>query len=224
VFVLVRLHHALEPRVPPPNIVEAPRLVVAAEHLAVLPQLRVDVPVDDSRLGRVTEGIHDEAGLDQRALLGGDLALGKCHLKVLAHLLQELALQLRDLAAQRRNLLYAPVAVEVLHELYDGLQEAGALAVLPRLGQPPELLVGSREHLQPLERRHAERQVALGAVESLDVGRHRGDVLLRLDGARPHRLDLAEELRELRLGRLHALEARVGLVGLLGLEGVDVAR
>lgn len=221
VLLLVRLERALEPGIASPDVVQTARLVVPAEHLPVLPQLRIDIPRQDPGLGVLPQGVHHQAGLHQHAPTGRDLALGKGNLKVLAHLLEQLALEVVDVAAQHSNLLNAAVAVEVAHELQHGLEEAGALAVLAGAGEAAQLLVGRRQHLQALEGRHAVRQVALGAVEALDVGRHGGDVALRLQGAAAHALDALEQRGELGLGGLHALEGRVGPVGLGRLEGGD---
>ena len=127
---LMSLHHPLEPRVTPPYIVQIPCLVVTPEDLPIFSQLCVDVPGHQPRLGVLAQGVHDVASLDERGLAGADLALGKCDLEILADLLEQLALQVTDATAESGDLVDAPVAVEVTHELEDGLQEAGTLAVL----------------------------------------------------------------------------------------------
>ncbi|KAI6769877.1 hypothetical protein HG530_004506 [Fusarium avenaceum] len=177
VLVVVRLHHAFEPCVSSSNVVQTARFIIPAEHLPVLSQLCVDIPIHQTSLGRVTKGIHDQARFDERPPARANFPFREGHLKVLANLFQEFALQLSHPSAQRRDLFNAAITVEVFHELKNSLQKTRALPVLARLGQAPELLIRRRQHLQALKSRHAQREVALGPIESLYVGRHRRDIL-----------------------------------------------
>lgn len=235
---IVCLHHAVEPRVSPRDIVQRASLIaissrimslstmsyliIASEYLSVLAQLRVAVPIDQPSPRVIPQRLHNQTRLRQRSLPLRNLSLRKYDLKVLAHLLEQLALQVRHITAQRRNLVDGAIALEVRHELNNRLQQLRTLAVLATLAQTAQLLVRRRQHLQTLQRRHREREVLLRAVQTLDVGRHLGDGLLRVHRAGPHALDLAEEVGQLRLCGLDALHA-VGIGrGLRGDDARDV--
>jgi hypothetical protein len=190
--------------------------IVSPENLSVFAQLRVAVPVDEARASVVAQCVHDQTSLGEIGFALRNLPLGKDDLEVFAYLLKKLALQVCDVATQRGDLVYRPVALEVRDQLYYCLQQLGTLPVLPRLAQASQLLVGSRQHLQPLQCRHGQRQVLLGAVQALDVCRHLGDGLFCLHCPFAHTLNGHEEICQLRLGRLYALHAvgiRRGLRG-----------
>ena len=85
----------------------------------------------------IPQRIHDQACLRERSLALGNLPFGEDDLKILAYLLQEFTLQVGDIPAKRRNLVYRPIALEVCHELDDGLQQLRTLPVLARLAQAP---------------------------------------------------------------------------------------
>lgn len=114
---VVRLQHAIEPGIPPRDIVQTPSLIIATEHLAVLAQLRVAVPSDQPAPRMLAQRIHHLARLAQHASLLLYLAFGKCNLKVLADLLQQFPLHIGDALAQSRDLVDAAIALEVRHEL-----------------------------------------------------------------------------------------------------------
>lgn len=89
------------------------------------------------------------------------------------------------------------------------------LPILPRMAQAPQLLIRRGQHLQSLQRRHAQCQVPLRAVQALDLRRHLGDGPLRLQRSFAHAFDLGEEVGEFGFGILDALD-RVGVGGGLG--------
>lgn len=212
VLTVIRLEHAVEPRVPPPDIVQTPRLIIPTEHLSVLPKLGIAIPIDQPRPRMFPKRIHNMTRLSQHALLLLHLALRKRDLKILTHLLQQFPLQIRDLLAQRSDLVDTPIAFEVRHELDHRLQQLGTFAVLPALAQRPQLLVRRRQHLQPLQRRHRQREVPLRVVQPLDIRRHLRNSPLRLQGAFTHALDLRKQGGELGFGILDACDGRrVGL-------------
>lgn len=97
-----------------------------------------------------------------------------------------------------------------------------AFAILPRRAQASQLLVCRCQHLQSLQRRHGKCQVALRAVQPLDLGRHLCDRSLRFQRSLAHAIDLREELGELRFSILNAFDG-VGVGGRLRCdEGRDV--
>ena len=170
----------------------------------------------------IAKGIDDETRLSQHDLLLRNVAFCKCKLEVLAHLLEQLALHVCYVATQSSNLVYRPVTLEMRHQLYDSLQQLCAFAVLPRLAEAPQLLVRRCQHLQALQSRHRQRQVALRAIQTLYIRCHVGDGLLRIHSTLAHALDLLEEVRQLALRGLYALYA-VGIGrGLRGDEGGNV--
>ncbi len=175
--------------------------------MPVFPKLCVAVPSDEARPRVVSQSVHDQACIRQSRPALSDLALCKGKLEILADLLEQRPLQLRHVPTEQRDLIDGPVALKVGHELYHSLQQLRALIVLSRLGEAPELFVGCRQHLQPLQRRHGEGEIPLGAVQALDVGRHVCDHTLRPDRLVAYAFDLSEQLGELPPGGLDATDA-----------------
>jgi hypothetical protein len=141
--------------------------------------------------------IHHQACFRECSLPLRNLTLREYNLKIFADLLQQFPLQVSDIPTQSRNLVDGSIALEVRHELYDGLQERRTFPILPRLAQSPQLLVCCGQHLQPLQRRHGQCEIALRAVQPLDVCRHLRDSLFRLYRTLPHILNLLEQIGEL---------------------------
>ena len=111
------LHHSFEPSISPTDVVQATGFIVASEDLSVLSQLSIDIPVHEASFGGISKSVHDKAGFNKHTPSQADFPLGECHLKVLADLLQKLALQLSHTPAQRRDLFDTAIAIEVFHEL-----------------------------------------------------------------------------------------------------------
>ena len=81
------------------------------------------------------------------------------------------------------------------HQLNNRLQQLSAVTVLPGPTQRTQLVIRRGKHLQPLQRRHRQRQVLLRIIQLLDIRRHLRDCQLRLHCAVAHVVNLLEELR-----------------------------
>ena len=211
VFLVVDLQDALEPREPPRYVVQRAGLLIVPEHLSVLAQLEIAIPGHQPVPGVVSQRIHHQAALREHGLLLSHFALGKRKLKVLTHLLQQLPLDIRHVPAEQGDLVDRAIRLEVGHQLDHRLQQLGTVTVLPCLAEATQLVVRRRQHLQPLEGGHRQREVLLRVVQLLDVGCHLRDRRLRLGCAVAHVVNFLEQLAQVRLGGLDSLDAfRIG--------------
>lgn len=169
----------------------------------------------------ITQSIYNMASVGQHSPVGLDIVLDKAKFKVFTDLLEQFTLQVGDILTQGGDLIYAAISLEVGHELNDGLEQLGAIAVLASGDEETQLVVGSGQHLQTLQGGHGHGEIAFCSIEALDIEGHVGNGKFGLLGALADILDVGEESSQVRLGLLYSLDAvRVGS-GLTGDEGGD---
>ena len=156
------------------------------------------------------EGVHHQAGVRQsRSCAGvllddGGLPSG---VEFLEDVGAERGSDLGVLALELRHLRNVVVPVEVRAELIDSLEEVCAVVVLTAHRHRLELVHGGHEHAETTERGDGAGQVALRAVQLLDVAAnllHHRLAQLRLV------LDVADARAELENRRLRLRQIRLG--------------
>ena len=196
------LEVALDPRVPPLDVLQRELVDELVEAAVVIHEFSVREVTDELLADGRLEGVDDEARVGEPRHRGGVLLHRRGHpraVEVLEHHPSQRLFHRRVPLLKIRNLRDVAVGGEMREELVDRLEEVGAVPVLPSHAQRLQLLHRGDQHAQPSQRGDGRRQVLLRKVQALDVS---ADLLHHVLALRRFALDVLDPSAELENGIL----------------------